>query len=693
MSTYRHILLFICVLCISSTHASNNWQAAEELKNRLTQTTDPRQRIQLLLDLKDLNEDTDLNLSYSIRLFHEAAAVNDTHAMAIAALPIVFRFQPYPEKRDTLLHYIAILRRATRHTPEEGIDAYLETSIELGRLNTAETKEQVIRVAHELKTWCNSTAHPGNIYHQAKLILLRASIEVNLDYFERGVKQPLTRQVEAWSKAYALTHQMRGMIVRQQFASTAFRMLGACYAQQERHSDLVELTNDYCALLDDYVELERQHGNRPYLYIGNSYMRPYQELLYCARRMGRPDLEKRHFEEFCQRIRESDPRNSLRNKAYIYKFGYNWKTGNNELKPALCYCDSLVTLLEGHPQSFESFHSQSMEIYRDRGRMLLQCGRPEEALTAYRQTLRVIDTTFKVQHRERSKVLRAKLEANQRRLDDALNRKYAHAIAIFALVFIGLLLIGASVYLYKSLRYNRQLQRRISDHNKKAQECEQMKSSFVNTVCRGISAPLNAIDQTACHLASENPTDEDKQNAMRIIRQNTTLLLSVLNDMLEAANLNSLNELLQFSEVDINELCSAQMHEAIYSKHQPSVDCRIEAPAGTCSIRSNPQYLSFVLHKLLENARRHTQQGSITLRYAIDESARELHLSITDTGVGIPPCYRSLVFEPHGDHRIDTSGLNLSLCAQVVRQLHGTIWLDESYTSGTRICLTLPVKP
>ena len=123
MRHFRKILLAFCVLWGTGLNASTHKQLSDSLQQALAQTADPRQRVALLLNLKDLNEDSNLNLAYSIQLFREAAAVRDTYAMTMATVPILAQYAPYPEKADSLDRYIRDLRELTPGTPVVGLDA------------------------------------------------------------------------------------------------------------------------------------------------------------------------------------------------------------------------------------------------------------------------------------------------------------------------------------------------------------------------------------------------------------------------------------------------------------------------------------------------------------------------------------------------------------------------------------------
>jgi len=128
----------------------------DSLQGRLAHTSDPRERVQLLLNLKDLNEDTHLNLPYSIQLFREAAAIRDTYAMSVSIIPILSRYSIYTEKKDTLRYYLQALRDLTPGTPEEGADAYAEMCIGFYRLGHQYDLAENLRLAHEVYDWSNT---------------------------------------------------------------------------------------------------------------------------------------------------------------------------------------------------------------------------------------------------------------------------------------------------------------------------------------------------------------------------------------------------------------------------------------------------------------------------------------------------------------------------------------------------------
>lgn len=150
-----------------------------------------------------------------------------------------------------------------------------------------------------------------------------------------------------------------------------------------------------------------------------------------------------------------------------------------------------------------------------------------------------------------------------------------------------------------------------------------MKSVFVNTICRGIGPAFDAIDTAASRLMLSDIDAAERNTCCDSIRVNADLLLSALDNMLEAANLDSLTEALRLEETNIDEVCRAELLAASRLSCNPGVAFTIEAPENPATVRTHAKYFSFVVRALLDNARKFTREGSVTLRYEIDPRRNE----------------------------------------------------------------------
>lgn len=694
MSFFRHIFLVICVLLCSAPGARAQRQLSDSLQQKLAHTANPQKRVQLLLDLKDINEDSNLNLVYSIQLFREAAAIGDTYAMAVAAVPVVAQYAPYPEKEDSLRHYISKLRELTPGTPEEGMDAFAEMSDGFYRLRSEYDKEKALRLAHAISKWCDDdAAHPDNVFHRVKRLLLKGHAGVTIGYYEKGIRYAFVPQTELWEEAFELTRQMPGTVVRHNFSSLVYYVLSGSYNQAKSYDKQVKLTADYIDLLDSYYAAEDRLGRRPWLYRDNSYVNPFRQLIRCTLNIGRDDLTEKHFEEFRQRMLNAEGENLLRNKTYLYELGYLWKGIRGNYDRSVLYCDSLITMIGQGKGYFRMNPAKIYQVHRDRSLMLARAGRSEESYAAYERTWEVQDSIFNAGQRERSETIRLRHDMDRRQLAETHALIRNRMAALISFIAFGVLLLGTGVYLALALRRNRRLQADIARHARKAQESEQMKSIFVNTICRGIGPPLEAIDRTAHALMTAEAPAADRMQLLEEIRGNTDVLLSKLDNMLEAASLDSLTERLRLEPVDIDRLCRTELLTMYRLRQGQDIKCTIETPEEACIVPTHPKYFTLVVRAMLDNAGKFTSKGRITLSYETDPGANELRVQVTDTGCGVPPERREELFGPLSGPSSESRGLSLALCRMIAGHLAGSIRLDAGYTQGARFIFTIPLRP
>lgn len=202
-----------------------------------------------------------------------------------------------------------------------------------------------------------------------------------------------------------------------------------------------------------------------------------------------------------------------------------------------------------------------------------------------------------------------------------------------------------------------------------------------------IRTPLNAISGFAELIAGEDLTEEERREFAQIIRDNTQLFTSLINDMLEVSQLDNTSAEMPRKLLDISKIIRAEM------EHLPvkeGVEYRLELAAPEIVFPLHRSYVSLLVRELLKNAVKFTEQGSVTVECGLT-GPDTLTLSVTDTGCGVEPGLAEKVFDRFykGDPFAQGLGLGLSLCRLIVEKLGGTIVLDTSYTGGARFVVTL----
>ena len=226
--------------------------------------------------------------------------------------------------------------------------------------------------------------------------------------------------------------------------------------------------------------------------------------------------------------------------------------------------------------------------------------------------------------------------------------------------------------------------------NRKAQESEKMKQAFINSICHEIRTPLNAIVGFSDLVMNTDIDEEIRREFPAEIQKNTVLLTSLVNNMLEVANLDVSEEKLSCEPTDIRNICIQEMERIT---HKEGITYRLDITEETMIIPTNAQYLTLVIEHLLGNANKFTEKGQITLGYNLNPTENKIQISVTDTGCGIPKEKFEEVFNRFSklDTFVPGNGLGLYLCRLIVKRLDGEIKIDPDYKEGTKMIVILPI--
>ena len=128
----------------------------------------------------------------------------------------------------------------------------------------------------------------------------------------------------------------------------------------------------------------------------------------------------------------------------------------------------------------------------------------------------------------------------------------------------------------------------------------------------------------------------------------------------------------------------------------------LERPAeGLPEVSGDPSRRTMLWQNLIGNAVKFRRAGiapriRIECRPESDDSGPHWALSVSDNGIGIAPEFTDKVFvifqRLHGRDAYGGTGIGLALCKKIVEHHGGTIWIDTSYTDGTRFRFTLPAR-
>ena len=230
-------------------------------------------------------------------------------------------------------------------------------------------------------------------------------------------------------------------------------------------------------------------------------------------------------------------------------------------------------------------------------------------------------------------------------------------------------------------------------------EISQMKSEFVSKASHELRTPLASVRAYVEMLVDGEAEDEASRNEFyRIIQSETERLTRLVDNMLNISRIESGIVHADRDHVDMCEVVKQAM--ATIEPHAREKDITLHRTIAPVDLHvlGDRDMLSQVVVNLLSNAVKYTPQGGrITLKIDSDNLARSIHVSVADTGLGIPPQDQDRIFEKF--FRIENykrvaegTGLGLNLCRHIVETVHrGRIGLDSSLGMGSRFWFSIPM--
>ncbi|MFZ0130256.1 MAG: HAMP domain-containing sensor histidine kinase [Candidatus Dormiibacterota bacterium] len=219
---------------------------------------------------------------------------------------------------------------------------------------------------------------------------------------------------------------------------------------------------------------------------------------------------------------------------------------------------------------------------------------------------------------------------------------------------------------------------------------------FTADAAHELRNPLSALQSDLEITLLQPRTSDELTETVRLALKNTRRLVKVSESLLTLSRSDAGGLITSLTRIDISDVLEESY--ARWEGHAQTLGVRITKQLD-CEgvVEGDALLLGRLFDNLLENALSYTPKGGVVTLALGAAPPGVCVISITDTGPGISPSMRPVIFErfSRGDasrsRKTGGAGLGLAICAAIVSAHKGTITLDDEHVAGTRIIVRLPV--
>ncbi len=233
----------------------------------------------------------------------------------------------------------------------------------------------------------------------------------------------------------------------------------------------------------------------------------------------------------------------------------------------------------------------------------------------------------------------------------------------------------------------------------KAEQSDRLKTAFLANMSHEIRTPMNAIIGFADLLLNPSMTVEKKEFFTRILNTSCNQLLSVVDDVIDIAKIETGQMDIHLGKTNINSTISRIQQIFTPQTIQHGVQIRVSnsLPDSHADILTDPNKFGQILTNLVSNASKFTEEGYIDIGYQV--KGENIEFYVKDSGIGIKPENFELIFERFHQVEMESNrqyggtGLGLPISKAIIEMLGGRIWVESEYGKGSTFYFTLPYKP
>ncbi len=238
----------------------------------------------------------------------------------------------------------------------------------------------------------------------------------------------------------------------------------------------------------------------------------------------------------------------------------------------------------------------------------------------------------------------------------------------------------------------------LQEKYRRLQELEKLRDDLTRMLVHDMRSPLTAISTNLqlLEMSLENRLDDEVAEDLEHARTGVSVLMDMVNMILDVSRSDELDVALQTEEADLSELVEKAVSPllSLAKDHQVALD----VPGDPLLVECDPDLIRRTITNLFGNAVKFTPEGG-AITVAARRGEATLRVEVSDTGPGVDPEERDLIFEQftrgtagRSETAKGSKGLGLSFCKLAVEAHGGRIGVESEPGQGSTFWFRLPLN-
>ena len=260
-----------------------------------------------------------------------------------------------------------------------------------------------------------------------------------------------------------------------------------------------------------------------------------------------------------------------------------------------------------------------------------------------------------------------------------------------------------TVGIIRDISVRRRYEREMIQNRLQLEEALRAKDEFLTNVSHETRTPMNSILGMA-ELLSQTKCTEEQKNYLKAMSSGAANLKVILDDVLALSESKGGKVVVRSQKFKLMDVIEPLREVFLKDAEEKGLALTFELRNSECRVQGDLSLLQQVLSKLLSNALKFTESGSISVTLSIREKESvqnvrysELLLRVVDTGIGVAEGLHEKIFEPftQGDgsatRQYGGTGIGLALCRELTELMGGDIGVHSVPGQGSSFQVSVPV--